>query len=102
MDDNELNINEDEIKVEENDENAEQLMCDSCSRLFETERKLSIHKKDFHDLVACVDCGEVIPGQKTLFDHRRRKHQTKVCPTCFKQLSAANAARHINTNQSLN
>ena len=52
MDASVIKIDHDDIKVEnESDENAEPIMCQFCSKIFDTEKNLRIYKKEFHDLI---------------------------------------------------
>ena len=92
MDDNDLNIILDDIKVEVNEENNEPILCESCTKLFDSERKLANHKKYFHELVTSDDYGERLSGQQTLIYHGRN-HQTFECETCHKLLDFYNAKR---------
>ena len=45
MNDNDLNIILDDIKVEVNEENNEPILCESCTKLFDSERKLAFQTR---------------------------------------------------------
>ena len=103
MDDND--VNEEEIKIEEDDikieiteavEDDAERMCDLSPAVCKSAKSLQRHKKVMHDTrqFICPDCGVSVIGVKALSDHRRT-HRTFLCSRCDKEFGVNQKKRHL-------
>ena len=85
----------DDIKVEV-ESNEDELVCEICSKEFNSKKSLTYHRNSAHKLkeYTCMDCGKELIGSKKYHDHRR-SHKTFECPKCSESHPVKNRYRHM-------
>ena len=108
-DDVDFKIDEDDIKIEEEEnvlievvddvsrEDTEtEKMCDLCPAVFKSGKSLQRHMKVKHDTRECIcpECGISVVGMQKLA-HHRRLHQTFRCPSCDQEFGMNQRSRQL-------